>query len=282
MRTHRGFSLIELMIVLVIMLVVTGSILKILNTTQRLCQAQAERVDLQSNVRTASIVVPSELREINTVVGGGIDKNDILDNQATSITYRAMRGVGYVCTGSTTAQLRLRPFTGYRAPAAGRDSAYVFIENDADLSSDDAWQPVRITSTAAGNTCGGVAAVTLNIDPALGAVPDVGTPVRTYEVMKLSLYQADGKSWLGAQSLSANEPSPQPLLGPLKATDGLNLSYLNATGGTAALKSDIKSVVLTVRGVSSGQVSASGGGTYKTYVQDSLVSQVALRNAFRP
>lgn len=282
MRTHRGFSLIELMIVLVIMLVVTGSILKILNTTQRLSQAQAERVDLQSNVRTASIVVPSELREINTVVGGTAAQNDILDKQATSITYRAMRGVGYVCAGSTASQLRLYPFSGYRSPAAGRDAAYVFIENDADLSSDDAWQQADISTTATGNTCGGQPAVTLNITPALSAVPALGTPVRTYETMKLSLYDADGKSWLGAQSVSNGDPGPQPLLGPLKGTDGFSLTYLNATGGAAAAKEDVKSVVLTIRGVSSGVVSSSGGGTYKTYVQDSLVSQVALRNAFRP
>jgi len=32
-------------------------------------RAQAERVDLQSNVRTASLVIPSELRELNTVIG---------------------------------------------------------------------------------------------------------------------------------------------------------------------------------------------------------------------
>ena len=69
MRNHRGFTLVELLVVLLIMVVVTGGIYKLLNSTQRLSRAQAERVDLQSNVRTASLVIPNELREINTVVG---------------------------------------------------------------------------------------------------------------------------------------------------------------------------------------------------------------------
>lgn len=280
MRHHRGFSLIELMIVLVVMLAVTGGILKLLNTTQRLSQAQAEKVDLQSNVRTASIVIPSELREINTVVGGSDDQNDILDMQSTSIQYRAMRGVGYVCPGSTVAQLRLYRFSGYRDPQAPRDAAYVFIENDEDLSSDDVWQAETISGIGAGNTCYGQPAVTLNITPSLTAVPADGTPVRTYEVMELSLYDSDGQFWLGARSVSAGE-AIQPLLGPL-TDDGLELSYLDANGDPAATVKDVKSVVLTVRGVTTQGISGAGVTAKRSYVEDSLVSQVSLRNAFRP
>lgn len=282
MRNHRGFTLVELLVVLLIMVVVTGGIYKLLNSTQRLSRAQAERVDLQSNVRTASLVIPNELREINTVVGAAAasPRVDILAKSATSITYRAMRGLGFVCAGTTATQLRLSRWTGYRPPVALRDSVYVFIELDEDLSSDDAWLSRRITSTASGNTCAaGVPATTLNIDD-LGSIPAVGTPVRTFEVMELSLYQVDGKSWLGARSVSNNE-NLQPLLGPLKDADGIEFSYLNATGGAAALNSDVKSIILKVRGVTSQQVSSGSGNAYNTYVRDSLVSQVSLRNALR-
>jgi len=282
MRNHRGFTLIELMIVLVIMLTVSAGIYKLLITTQRLSRAQAERVDLQSNVRTASLVVPAELKEINTVVGGTVAQNDILDNQLTSITYRAMRGLGFVCAGTTTGQLRLSNFTGFslRAPLANHDSAYVFIDNNVDLNSDDAWTSVKITGVVAGNTCAvGVPATTMDITPALGSVPATGTPVRVYEVMKLSLYVSGGKSWLGAQG--PNDANPQPLLGPLQDGNGLALTYLNSAGAAAAQKSDIKSVVLTVRGVTTQLVSTGGGNATTTRVVDSLVSQVSLRNALR-
>ena len=69
MRNHRGFTLVELLVVLLIMTIVTGGIYRLLNSTQRLTRAQTEKIDLQSNVRTASIVIPTELREVNTFTG---------------------------------------------------------------------------------------------------------------------------------------------------------------------------------------------------------------------
>ena len=76
---RRGFTLVEVMLALIIMGVVTGAIYKLLNTNQRLAVAQAEQVTLQSNVRTGSLIVPSELRELNTVALGTVEQNDILD-----------------------------------------------------------------------------------------------------------------------------------------------------------------------------------------------------------
>ncbi|HEX6105720.1 MAG TPA: type II secretion system protein, partial [Gemmatimonadales bacterium] len=78
MRQHRGFTLVEILIALVIMGLVTGALFQLLTNTQRLSRAQAEQVDLQANVRAGSLVVPNELRELNTVVGGGADQNDVL------------------------------------------------------------------------------------------------------------------------------------------------------------------------------------------------------------
>jgi prepilin-type N-terminal cleavage/methylation domain-containing protein len=281
MGNRRGFTLVELLVVLLIMVVVTGGIYRLLNTTQRLSRAQAERVDLQDNVRVASIVVPAELRELNAVIGGTIDQNDILQMNATSIQYRSMRGLGFTCAGTTTTQLRIRDWNGLRtAVASPRDSVYVFSDGaNPDVATDDTWLSRRITSTAAGNTCGGQAVQTLNID-ALPSAPAVGTPVRVYEVMELSLYATGGKSWLGLRSVSNGE-AVQPLLGPLKDNDGVGFTYLNSTGGTATTAANVRSIVLTVRGVTSQQVSASGTNTKNVYVQDSLVSQVSLRNALR-
>ena len=98
MTQRRGFTLIEVLIALVIMGIVTGALYRLLNTSQRLTLAQSEQVSLQSNVRAGSLVVPSELRELNTVVGAGVGpRNDILDAQLTSVQYRAMRGMGFTC-----------------------------------------------------------------------------------------------------------------------------------------------------------------------------------------
>ena len=290
MRTHRGFTLIELMVALVIMVIVTGAMYKLLNNTQRLSRAQAEQVDLQSNVRTGAIVVPNELREINTVEGGTIGQNDILPvPTSTLLTYRAMRGMGFVCQAPTSSEIRILASTwsGTRAPQVPRDSAYVFLEGtDPDISGDDYWRPVRITAVNLTSTCGGQAAYALTINPTVTALTDsgafVGTPVRLYEVMALSLYPNGGKWWLGAQSLSANELAPQPVLGPLAADSGLAFEYLDKNGTATADPKSIKSVRLTLRGVTEHAISAGGGSGTRQYVQDRLVSQVLLRNAFRP
>ncbi len=287
MRHERGFTLIELLIGLVMMLIVTAGIYKLLNTTQRLSRAQAERTDLQSNVRTAALVIPSELREINTVVGGIASKNDILDNQNTKIRYRAMRGIGFVCQ-ATVKEIRLyrQTWSAYRDPAPGRDAAYVFVENQTSLASDDAWEQGTISGTSLANKCpSGVDAVTLTFVPDLLNVPVSGTPVRTFEVMELSLYANGGKSWLGAQSISGGELAPQPLLGPLLdagAASGLTLDYLDANGNAGATKDATKSIVLTIRGTTTDMVPNGGGSAQMAYVQDSLKTQISLRNAFRP
>lgn len=291
MRNHRGFTLIELMVGLVIMLIVTGAIYTLLNTTQRVSRAQAERTDLQSNVRAAAIVIPNELREINTVEGAVIPgpQVDILAKSATSITYRAMRGMGYVCQTPASDEIRVRAstWTGLRNPVALRDSAYVFREgDDPDQGADDTWQPVRISAVDLGSTCGAIPAYRFTINPTVAAltVPliPVGTPVRLYEVMELSLYASGGQSWLGARSVSASELSPQPVLGPLVDGSGLAFEYLDKNGNTTATSSDIKSVRLTIRGISDNAITTRGGSGVVQHVQDRLVSEIQLRNAFRP
>jgi prepilin-type N-terminal cleavage/methylation domain-containing protein len=290
MRHQRGFTLIELLIALVMMGIVTAGLYSMLIRTQRLTRAQTEQLDLQSNVRTTALVVPSELRELNTFVGA-IDPGpqvDITEALPTSITYRAMRGLGFLCQPSTATEIRLlkATWTGYRDPAVNDhgDGAYIFLENQKDLTSDDAWQQTAISSVTAG-TCG-VNTPAIVLTNALGAIPaglETGTPVRTYERMKLALYQTGGKSYLGAQSVSGGA-ALEPLLGPLKDDDnvapGLSFKYLDAAGNVTAAKANIKSIVLTVRGVTEGKISRSGGD-HIAQGTDSLVTMISLRNAFR-
>ncbi|HUR93862.1 MAG TPA: prepilin-type N-terminal cleavage/methylation domain-containing protein [Gemmatimonadales bacterium] len=286
MRNHRGFTIIELMIALVVMLVVSAGIFKLMNGTQRLSRAQAERVDLQSNVRTAALYIPNELRELNTIVGGAADRNDIVVAGAGTVRFRAMRGIGFVCQSSGT-EIRVNAvtYTGTRAPQAPpRDAAYVFVQG-ASITA-DSWLQVVYTALSTANTCpNGNAAYTLTV-PAMTAAT-VGTPVRFYEVVELSVYVTDGKPWLGARSVSAGEVNPQPVLGPLRATagtqTGLDFKYYDGTGAETAVLANIKSVQVRIWGETTQRIAGSGGGTASSsFVQDSLVTQVSLRNSFRP
>jgi hypothetical protein len=233
--------------------------------------------------------VPAELRQINAVPGGTVPQTDIRAMTVNSITYRSMRGMGIVCQTPTSTEVRVwntstSPWIGYRTPQAGRDSVYVFIENDSDLSSDDAWQPARISAVASGNVCpGGAAGYTLTINPGVAALTSAtsGAPARTYEVMQLALYQPAGEAewWLGAQSVSAGE-NMQPVLGPLMADSGFTLRYLDGTGAVTADRTQVKSITVTLRGLTD-QAITTGTGSTPEVVSDSLVTQVVLRNALR-
>ena len=283
MRYRRGFTLVEILVSLVVMVVVTGAIYKMLTSSQRLARAQAERVSLQSNVRSGALIVPAELRELNTVLGNVLN-TDVLTALPTDITYRAMRGIGFVCQTPTATEIRVArsSYSAYRDPAAGRDGVYIFIDGNPDIATDDVWLPLGVTGVTAASSCGGAIALTVTPSTtALTAVP-VGTPVRIYETMQLQLYSSGGKNWLGARSVSAGETSMQPVLGPLTA-NGLAFEYLDAGGVATTDPTAIKMIRVTIRGVTDQNINLGDGssGTLAS-VQDSLVTQVVLRNAFRP
>jgi prepilin-type N-terminal cleavage/methylation domain-containing protein len=293
MRNRRGFTLVEILVSLVIMLIVSGAIYKMLNSTQRLSRAQAERVSLQSSVRSGALVVPTELREISTYAGGGVLQNDVLITPAggTDITYRAMRGIGFVCQATAT-EIRIARnslagswpgYSGYRDPAATRDGIYVFIDGDESVGGVDSWLQLPITGVTPGSTCGAASAIALTVPNTLAlATLPLRTPIRIFEVMQLQLYVSGGKSWLGAKSVNTGEAF-QPVLGPLTDANGLAFEYLNATGGTATTLDAIKSIRVTVRGITDQAINGgSGSSGAMSSVQDTLVTQVVLRNAFRP
>jgi prepilin-type N-terminal cleavage/methylation domain-containing protein len=285
MTSRRGFTLIELMLSITIMLIVTGAIYRLIVSSQRITRSQAERVSLQSNVRIGSLAVLSDLRELNTVTGGSAAENDILAIAPNSITYRGMRGTGRICQAPTATQVRISrsSFIGYRDPQSVRDSVYVFIDGDPDTEVDDAWLSMALTGVSAATPCPGILGdgITLTVPNTAALVGlATGTPVRIFEVMELALHQQDGRSWLGARSVSADEPV-RPVLGPLVDGNGFSLAYLNAAGAATTDRTAVKSIQVTLRGISEGAVNPGIEGI-PTAVQEELISQITLRNAFRP
>ncbi len=282
MPQRRGFTLIEVLIALVIMGVVTGAIYQLLNTNQRLSLAQAEQVNLQSNVRSGSLVVPNELRELNTWLGGGADRNDVLAAASDGITYRAMRGLGFVCQAPAGNQLivSVTSWSGLRDPDASRDDLYVFVDGpDTDEDDDDTWSQVILTGAT--NTAGACGASDGYVLTGAGAMPVVplNTPVRVFERMRLELYSADGQWWLGASPVKPGV-NLQPVLGPL-TDDGLQLVYFNSAGAVTADLTAISSIGITVQGLTEDAVRAGGAGPMG-HPEETLATQVLLRNSIRP
>ncbi|TFG53204.1 MAG: prepilin-type N-terminal cleavage/methylation domain-containing protein, partial [Gemmatimonadales bacterium] len=114
MRNTRGFTLVELMVVVVMMAIVGGATVRMLVNTQRISREQAERVGLQASLRTGAFLVPSELAE----VGINATASDLQVMGANAIQYRAMRGSGVSCL-VTPAEIRIwdvpnMPYYGLR------------------------------------------------------------------------------------------------------------------------------------------------------------------------
>lgn len=277
-------TLIELLVSLVLLGAIGALTYNFLANTQRVTRSQSELVNLQSNIRTGVLVVPTELREI----GVGPSGSDIVSMGGTGIEYRAARGLGFTCQVAAT-EIRVSntpaaPYFGLRSIVPGRDSLFVFVEGNTGIATDDTWARLAITSVDPSSTCGPDPAIAIGVANLAAAVPggvgalDVGGPVRPFEVMELRLYSSSGKFWLGARSVSGGELSLQPVLGPL-TSNGLELTYFDAAGNPTANSSLVRNIRVAIRGVTDQLIRGPAGNGPPGYVQDSLVTTVSLRNA---
>jgi prepilin-type N-terminal cleavage/methylation domain-containing protein len=279
-RSRRGFTLVELMVATVAMLIVGGAAHQLLQNTQQLTRAQTEQLEVQSNVRGGVIAVVNELRELGTSEGGTGALNDLLSIGPTGLTYRAMRGMGFTCQSSTAGEVRISrgSFSGHRTPQAGRDSAFLLIDGDPNV--EPTWVPLAITTVSTASSCPGVAgpAITLSVvssDSIAGAA--AGRPVRIYEIMELRLYESEGSTWLGMRSVSTNE-AIQPLFGPLSDSHGFRLEYLDWNHSPVSDRTAVKTIRVSVRGSSAALARTRqhpGAGSSEL----ELTTQVGLRNA---
>lgn len=272
----RGFTLVELLISLVLMLILAGIGLRFFLVQHWTGTAQSETAAVQASLRAGGVFLATELREL----GGTPGDPDILAFGADSLTYRAMRGSGVSCARSATSvHLEAALFRGFRMIQAGRDSVLLHFEGNDSSFSDDRWVHLPVLSVG-GSTCGAVAAIQVgtSIDTARFPLRDFAllAPVRTFEIMQVKLYQSAGDYWLGARSVSAGE-TIQPLTGPL-TSNGLELVYQDSLNAPTTVADGIRSIGITLRGNTSLSVRTAGGSGPLTRRTDSLLTLVALRN----
>lgn len=270
---RRGFTLTEMLIVIVLMGIVGAVLTRNMLSMQRAANDQAQRVNLQGNLRAGAAFVPTELRELNIDAAS----NDLLVLEASRVEYMAMRATGIACVavdGAATITLRDRLTFGYRGIQVGRDGLFIFVDGDPNTAGDDTWATRAITASAAGTCPDGEAATVLTLDSGLPAGMTAGTPVRAYERMELSLYASGGRNWLGARSVSAGE-AVQPVLGPL-AANGLTFTYRTAAGAVTATAAQVRVIEVALRGETQGAVSRGYGSP--DVAEDNVAARIRLRN----
>src|SRR2546422_10632441 len=145
-RGHRGFTMIELLVALVLLGLVSAALYRVLVNNQRLYMAQTQRIDLSQNIRAAGTILPAEFRELDASEG------DITAMSATSISIRAMRWLGFACNlpglgGALNAVSVVVRGGGPGPPlvfgAAGvdnnKDSGLIYYDGNVKARADDFW-----------------------------------------------------------------------------------------------------------------------------------------------
>jgi prepilin-type N-terminal cleavage/methylation domain-containing protein len=281
-RDQRGgFTLVEMLVAIVILSLVAASLNKIFSAQQRLAVAQVEQASVQATVRSASTIASTELWELSTSPAG---VSDIVNFDATGLTYRAMRTLGLACQVSAN-EVRIRTsfLSQYRSIVPGQDSLFLFVEGNPQQSSDDRWIPLRITSVSNGSSCAGAGAIALGvtaIDSASRAGIVVDAPIRTFEIMELRPVTVGTQTWLGARSVSGGEASLQPVAGPVNA-NGIQFTYLDSLGSVTTQAGRVRSIRINLVGESD-RVARRLQSNSVQLVQDSLSTAITLRNTPRP
>ena len=285
LRDRSGYTVIELLVGLVLFAIVGTMIMGLLSTNRRSSDLQTQRIDVQQNLRTATALLSSELRQLDASDG------DIKAMSATSLTIRAMRQFGVICSiptlgGALTGlnmTVRLPLYSASRNFAAG-DSLFVWYEGDASTRNDDGWLLAAVTAVANLNcpdgTSGQKLTVNLAVNGALSppqlnkaGVVTVGGPVRGFETVVYAVGTgSDGRSYL---NLTTNG-STYALIGPLTGSSGVNFTYYAANGAVTATPASVALIGIVVREQSDSKVYSNAAA--QGYVSDSAMTAVALRN----
>lgn len=290
-----GFTLVELLVVLVIIALMSVVVGRVMVSGLRVSQAQMVQADLQSNVRTGTMVVPIELREIgyDSNITTNLVTSDIEVMTATELQFRAMRGIGITCGTPTLTEFRVRkPIMSYRAPRMN-DGFLLYVENDPNTARDDQWIPLTVTNINYNSICGADSAIAITVqvpqvapgvDLALSQI-FVGGPIRLFERMRFGPFvDVDGQTWLGARSISLGEGAYRAVAGPLDPANGVAFRYLDRTGAfldpVTANPADVRVVDFTLLGLSTEAVSLAGSSDRRTRTMTGQ-TRVALRNTLR-
>lgn len=263
---RRGFTLVELLVVVVVGTILVMATYQVLATNSRIYAVNNAQIQGQQIMRAGMDVLFGELREIS------IDGGDLVVMEGDHLTIRSQRAFGLVC--DTDYSVSPEELTVIRVGTwfESGDSIFVFADNDPERSGDDAWLDKVVRSADTTATCGGRASQVLTV-PDLASTGDtvrVGAPVRTFDRFTYGAFQIDGETYLGRQARGAS--AADPLVGPIVPVGGVAFRYLDAREQVTSVAAEVSQIEVTLRFES--PVRTVGG----RLVSDSLVARIYPRN----
>lgn len=277
MNTRRaGFTLVEMLIVVLLGSIIMGSIYQMVVLQEQTTRSTYAKISTSENTQTALAILTSDLKEISARDG------DIVALDSISITYRAMRNAGVVCTKSAGNDYVVVWELG--SSFQPEDSVLVFADGtNASSANDDSWLPLKIASTTSPVACGtNPMAVTntrrLNFNAAPLANVQVGSLIRSFKGN--TRYRiADNSTW---GELRRTESNIEQVLIDQMATiseGGMRLRYYDSAGvqipwaNLTARKADVMRIQIKATGKGAETPKSTGTNRFL----DSLVTQVYLR-----
>lgn len=294
-KRRSGFSLIELLLVLVLLGIVGGGLMRMVSNQQRFYKGTYDLIELRSQLRQAEAVLTSDLRGLSSPGG------DLIAMTDSSMDFWYTMGSSISCTTPAASTIIIPPTTTANgntltnwltAPQQG-DTAYVFDESANTTSSgDDVWQPYVLSAdpVPGSGTCdaaynaqssGYALVMTSSISPTVLQ----GAPIRFVRHAHYSLYRSpnDNSWYLGYSCSACGTSSVQPVAGPFLPyaaaggnPSGIRITYFDSTGTATANTGNVSRISIVLRGQTRSALNVSGlkQGVY----MDSIRMNVALRN----
>lgn len=298
-RQRGGFTLVEMLVVMVLLTIVGGSLMGLLAKQQRFYQGTADLGDLRSQLRQAEAVISNDLRGMSSV------GSDITAMTDSSINFNYTIGSSIACSvpGAT---LTLPPaslsngntLTTWIQPPVVGDTVFVFDDGSSTTTSlDDQWRKYAVA--VVDSTLGGCGApytqagdatkysYTITLDQTASGTIQAGAAVRFVRPAHYSLYQSTGDAqwYLGYTCASCTTGGTiLPIAGPfLPYADvatpdmsGIRFSYFDSTNTTTAQPQSVARINIVLRGQTRGYLNVTGlkRGVYT----DSVRMDIAIRN----
>ena len=296
---RRGFTLTEMLFVLVIFGLVAAATMRIIVGQEKFYASESDLIAMRNTLRDVGEALPSDLRGISSIGG------DIYAMSDSAVDFRLATGMTVICSiGLTRTTVVIPPttlssrsaLTTWISPPTTGDTAFVYDDGATSALNDDTWDKVAVAATLSAGSCPttsgytansteAAAAQTLTLATALGANVQTGSLIRFYRRAKYKLYQpsAGGAWYLGYQECPAGVcGTMQPVSGPYLAysttvaNTGLRFVYRDSTGAVTATPAQVARIDIIAKAQTERPIRMPGRP--EDYYSDSLVVTVALRN----
>jgi hypothetical protein len=302
-------TLLELLISLVLVGLMGGLIVGFLLKQERFYAGANEIVQTRTQVRQASVMMPSDLRAISPAAG------DIYAMTDTSIEFRSTFGSSYICSSDrTNSRIAIPPvtlasnsqLTSWTQSPVGNDSLALYVDSTSTSSKDDTWSLHRITAGQLVTTDASPGCLSstkmmkttdvsstnpsyaFTISPTQSATVSAGAAVRFFKKVHYSLYKAADNNWYLGYYDCRTSRTPvcntiQPIAGPLRpyvvgqaAQSGLQMTYYDTTGAVTTNRLAVSRISILLQGEGTKTIQLAGGSPVT--FRDSLRIEVGLRN----